>query len=774
MISVIAVERGTELRAVNAALAAVEGEMFLLVDEHSVPSGDWRSAALSSTADLLGGVVRTYAGTRAGYLFERSLNAGKRLRRQAVPFPGSDLGSPFIEIPNEGCLLIRCALLRSIGFLNEALPLESAILEFALRAMERGYELRVDARLIIDRVAGTLEPTLNDEALYAALRTERQWEQLLRGPARRTELRRVDVIAHGSSDRRALTRWLEAAGYPVSESVLSTGGDPRATIERALGLRDRSHALIDLRVEPCRDWLLELVEASAGNRSVGITTCGESAHAYRVFAADAAATLIVSDRIPAQITLNETGDSFDALVSELSAKAASYGVVTRTAAVRIERKSDWRPRYLDAHTLESVLARPVQRPTVSLILLAASSTGAHRYTTDALRAYSGDLAELFLVLRSDAPKIATRLRNQANVQLFVDPDDELAGNALSRALAKARGDVIVVMRDDYLVTEHWLEDLLTHLERLPQAGIVAPLLSGVPGVQNCESEIFADSVEFRHAMERRRRAHAREARFVDFIQMPSFVMRRAVLQKIGDFDEKLAVSHYGMIDYCLRARTAGFGIALAEDVYLYHLPMEHSESPFEREMGEAAYAHRFATKWRLNADRLAAGRFEECIDSPLAQRYRFIAPKLDERPSIRPDRERVVFLLPLLHEGHWQQGAAKVRKYLTAFTLDDPVTLAIGREAGLKTSVIAARIRKMIGEKSLAEISVPDIVITEANDAGEWLASLPVGPRYLLLPDERLPEVGLLEEVSPVLLRRIIAEHLEAGLVSLPIGGASE
>jgi len=272
----------------------------------------------------------------------------------------------------------------------------------------------------------------------------------------------------------------------------------------------------------------------------------------------------------------------------------------------------------------------------------------------------------------------------------------------------------------------------------------------------------------------RRRAHAREARFVDFIQMPSFVMRRAVLQKIGDFDEKLAVSHYGMIDYCLRARTAGFGIALAEDVYLYHLPMEHSESPFEREMGEAAYAHRFATKWRLNADRLAAGRFEECIDSPLAQRYRFIAPKLDERPSIRPDRERVVFLLPLLHEGHWQQGAAKVRKYLTAFTLDDPVTLAIGREAGLKTSVIAARIRKMIGEKSLAEISVPDIVITEANDAGEWLASLPVGPRYLLLPDERLPEVGLLEEVSPVLLRRIIAEHLEAGLVSLPIGGASE
>jgi hypothetical protein len=79
----------------------------------------------------------------------------------------------------------------------------------------------------------------------------------------------------------------------------------------------------------------------------------------------------------------------------------------------------------------------------------------------------------------------------------------------------------------------------------------------------------------------------------------------------------------------------------------------------------------------------------------------------------------------------------------------------------------------MIGEGSLDEVTAPDIVISEANDAGEWLASLPIGPRYLLLPDERLPEVGLLEEVSPSLLRRIIAEHVEAGLRSVPMGGIS-
>jgi hypothetical protein len=743
--------------AVNAALSIAAGDTVMLIDARSLPLGTWRTS-LPVGCDILGGVVHTYAGTRAGYGFERVGASQKTVRRQAVPVPENPAQSQDIEVPNEGCLLIRSGFFAKCGLLDPALSVEQAILEFTLRVIEQGGSVRYDAEMCIERCAGALEPTLAEELAFSALRSERQWSELLSGHSRRTELRRVSLIAHGSRDKQRLTRWLTTAGYPVSESVMDSGGDPRAMLEEALCYRDRCCVLIDLRAEPPKDWLLELIDASTLNRSVGIVTCNSSADAFRIVAADATATLIVTNRIPAQIRLDESGKSFDQAVAELCAKSAAFGIVSTAVAARIDRMNVWEPRHFDTHSFESLLGAEKTQPKVTLILLAASATGVHRFTTDAFRSHSNQVVEQFMVVRSDAPKIAARLRNQNNVELFVDPDDELAGTALSRALTKASGDIVAIMRDDYFVADHWLDDILAHLNRLPHAGIVVPLLSGVPGAQNCESEIFADSMEFRRAAERRRRSHAREARLVDFVHMPSFVMRRSVLEKVGDFDETMGTSNCGIIDYCIRARTAGFEIAVAEDVYVHHIPFEHSHSPFEEHMGDEVYSRRFAAKWRLSEAQFGQQRYENLINTSLAQRNRFVMPVTREasqhRSPIRNDEKRTVFLLPAKSEETWQSVGTIVRKYLGTFVANEPITLAIGRESGLKTGVIASRIRNMISEKSLSESLVPDIVIADAHDVEQWLGMLPDGPRFLLTADERLPGIMLLDDISPSGMRR--------------------
>jgi len=748
--------------SMNAAITAATCETILLIDHRSVPLGDWHRVSMPQKCDLLGGIVRTYAGTRAGYSFTRSATDAYLLRRQAVALPDNTASQSFIDLPNEGCLLIRRSLIEKIGLLDVALPLQEAISDFALRALERGSQLAYDARLAIDRSAGAIEATLEEEHAFSALRSDSEWTALLQGPARRAELRPIHIIAHGMRDQRCLQQWLQAASYPVVESRIEDASDPRTTLQNALQYRQRNTVLIDLNAEPQADWLLQLVEATVGERTIGIATCDMSLDAHRILSADATATLIVNDRIPAQIMLTEQSTSFHQAVAELCVKAASLGIVTRSVPVPIKRAYAWKKYYLDTYTLESMFKTPKAKPSISVILLAASTASVHRYTTDALRSYCGEVAQLFVVVRSDAPKITARLRNHPNVELFVDPDDDFAGTALSRALASSTGDIIVLMRDDYLVAEHWLENMLDHLERLPQVGIVVPLLSSVPGVQNCESEVFADSLEFRLAAERRRQARAREAKLVDIVHMPSFVMRRSVLEKVGDFDEVLATSNYGVVDYCIRARTAGFGIALAEDVYIHHIPFEHSESPFDQRMADASFARSFAKKWKLNAATLPGERLENLIHSPLANRLQFIKLQAHEvaaeRPSIKTDEERLVLLLPLMYDEMWQKAGNMVRKYLSTFTSDDPVTLAIGRQDGVRTSVIAARIRKMISENALQEAVIPDIVISDAHGREDWLSSLPSGPRYLLMADETLPTVRVLDDTSPSGLRRAVQQ----------------
>ena len=748
--------------SVNDALRQVKGDRVLIIDDLSLPLGDWHRVSFAQRYGILGGIVRTYAGVRAGYGFIRNASETRTIRRLPVALHSQRAGTQNIDLPNEGCMLVRRALIERVGLLDEALPLNLALLEYALRSRECGLEIGFDPELSIDRAAGAIEPALSDEASFAGLRSERQWTQLVFGPARRAELRTVHVIAHGNRDERSLQKWLQLAGYPIAHTILTDTVHPGGTLTHELGYRERNIACIDLRAKPAQDWLLNLVEATAGEVSIGITTCSTQAEAQRIVAADATATLIVNDRIPAQICLNTTTQSFDDTLAELCVQAASLGVVTRSVALKIDRPNGWQERYFDAYSMEEILKTRKKKPSVSIVLLAGSAASVHRYTTDALRSYSGELAELLVVVRSDAPKITARLRNHPNVELLVDTEDELAGHALSRALALATGDIIVLMRDDYLVAEHWLTSMLAHLERLPQVGIVVPRLSAVKGVQNCEDELFADSVEFRLAAERRRQSRSREATLVDIVHMPAFVMRRAVLEKIGGFDEALSTSNYGVVDYCVRARTAGFAIALAEDVFVHHIPFEHTQFPHDALMGDAVYTRLFAKKWGLDAATIESHPLETLINSASAYRHQFVMLEPERevtiRPAIRADQERVVLLLPLLDEDAWQQAGNVVRKYLMTFTADDPVTLAIGRQDSLRTSVVAQRIRKMIAESKLDDAVIPDIVISDAQARQSWLSSLPTGPRYLLTSDAELPAITVWEDLSPSGLRRAVTQ----------------
>jgi GT2 family glycosyltransferase/glycosyltransferase involved in cell wall biosynthesis len=152
----------------------------------------------------------------------------------------------------------------------------------------------------------------------------------------------------------------------------------------------------------------------------------------------------------------------------------------------------------------------------------------------------------------------------------------MAANAGLRA---CRSDYVVLLNSDTIVTPGWLERIVAYGERHDRIGVLGPL-SNAAGHQSVPHRreagewatnplpdwITADGV----ALLVRQLTPEAEAR-LPFINGFCYVIRRAVIDAIGHFDEELFRSGYcEENDYSQRARDAGFELGVVDDAYVFH------------------------------------------------------------------------------------------------------------------------------------------------------------------------------------------------------------
>jgi GT2 family glycosyltransferase/tetratricopeptide (TPR) repeat protein len=168
----------------------------------------------------------------------------------------------------------------------------------------------------------------------------------------------------------------------------------------------------------------------------------------------------------------------------------------------------------------------------------------------------------------------------------------------NQALAAARGDHLVLLNNDTVVTEGWLDRLIGWaLHDWPTVGLVG----AVTNYSRPPQQIPVDypSLEGLAAFaQRHRRDHAGKALETDRLTGFCLLMRRAVLERIGGFDEGYGLGFFDDDDLSVRARQAGFRLLVAQDVFIHHF----GSRPFTglgvdcREQLHRNF-ERFKTKW---------------------------------------------------------------------------------------------------------------------------------------------------------------------------------
>lgn len=152
--------------------------------------------------------------------------------------------------------------------------------------------------------------------------------------------------------------------------------------------------------------------------------------------------------------------------------------------------------------------------------------------------------------------------------------------AINSGLRLSAGLYVVTQNSDTIVTRGWLKGLVRCMSSEDSIGVVGPLSNAASwqNVPNLHSDdgAFAinelpDGVTVQEMAQKIAEISIREYPKLPFVNGFCFMIKRKVIDAIGIMDETNFPIGYGEEnDFCIRAMDAGFELAVADDVYVYH------------------------------------------------------------------------------------------------------------------------------------------------------------------------------------------------------------
>jgi ATP-binding cassette, subfamily B, bacterial len=241
----------------------------------------------------------------------------------------------------------------------------------------------------------------------------------------------------------------------------------------------------------------------------------------------------------------------------------------------------------------------VDEPEATIIIVAIDNPAITRAAIESVMANTGDDVSYELVLVDNGSGEQTRrylsvlAARNPGVRLIRNESNLGFARANNQALEVARGDVIVLLNNDAVVTPGWLKGLARHLDD-PEIGLVGPVTNRCGN----EAEVSSpyDTYGGLLALAKERQEAFAEQHFdIPVAVMFCAALRRDTFLDIGPLDERYELGLFEDDDYARRVREAGRRVVCAEDVFVHHFG--------EASLGWLAAAGRYGELFETNKAR---------------------------------------------------------------------------------------------------------------------------------------------------------------------------
>jgi GT2 family glycosyltransferase len=179
--------------------------------------------------------------------------------------------------------------------------------------------------------------------------------------------------------------------------------------------------------------------------------------------------------------------------------------------------------------------------------------------------------------------------SQSRVELVRTTTDVGLPSAIQEALSRVKGDYLILLNNDTIVTAGWLDQLLALANLDPRIGLVGPMSNFAAPPQLVEKipyrlkqrpvtpsapDLVLDTPWDFDGLER----FARELRdqnagkWMEVERLGGFclLVKRQVLEKIGPLEAESGLGLFDTDTLCRKARQAGFTLVICRDLFIHH------------------------------------------------------------------------------------------------------------------------------------------------------------------------------------------------------------
>ncbi|SHH00357.1 glycosyltransferase family 2 protein [Tepidibacter thalassicus] len=197
-------------------------------------------------------------------------------------------------------------------------------------------------------------------------------------------------------------------------------------------------------------------------------------------------------------------------------------------------------------------------------------------------------------------------KKYSNVTVILNEENYGFAKGNNIGIKKAKGDYIILLNNDTVVTRGWISGLIKHLERENNLGLVGP----VTNYARNEARI---NVVYKNIKDMDRFAEMytfinlnKLYKGINMLVMFCVAMKKELFDEIGYLDENFKFGMFEDDDFSYRVKKAGYEIACAKDVFIHHygsISFKNlgSKRFFEIfEINKSIFEKKWNIKWNLN------------------------------------------------------------------------------------------------------------------------------------------------------------------------------